>query len=238
MPSNQTRNALAITVGVAFAVLTAAAHADGPYYPSVRVYAPPPPPFTWAGFYLGGNIGAAWSSGTLTDNLTGASFNTNNAGFIGGGQVGYNLQFDGLVLGVVSDFDWTSIDANKSVTLPRFGMLQASADTPWVTTLAARVGVAYEPQRTLVYLKAGGGWVHNTASVINLTTGTAVSASDTTGAWLLGGGVEYAFARNWFARIEYDYLGMPERTGTGPLGNTITFDRDIQMLKTGLSYKF
>ena len=42
----------------------------------------------------------------------------------------------------------------------------------------------------------------------------------------------------WITRIEYDFLGLAERTGTGPLGNIITLNRDVQTLKLGLSYKF
>src|ERR1700739_3038512 len=55
--------------------------------------APPPmvvPPFSWTGFYIGANIGGAWSHSTITDVATGATFNTDNNGFIGGGQVGFN----------------------------------------------------------------------------------------------------------------------------------------------------
>ena len=96
----------------------------------------------------------------------------------------------------------------------------------WLTTAAS------------FYFKAGGGWVHTSASVRNLNTGAAVSADETAGAWLLGGGLEYAFTRNWISRIEYDFLGLSERTGTGPLGNFITLNRDIQTVKLGLSYKF
>jgi outer membrane immunogenic protein len=236
MPSKQTRNVLAISVGMAFTALAAAAHADGPYYPYGGTYVPPPQHFTWGGFHLGFNIGAAWADDKLTDNLTGAKLESDRTGFIGGGQVGYNIQVDNLVLGVVWDFDWTSIDSSKGVVVPGIGTLQSSTDTSWVTTLAARAGVAYE--RGLFYLKAGGGWAHSSASITNLTTGAVVSASDTDGVWLVGGGIEYAFVRNWVARVEYDFLGLPEKTGTGPLGNTMTFNRDIQILKVGLSYKF
>jgi outer membrane immunogenic protein len=241
MANMRARNTFALTVAVAFAALAPAApaSADGAYaYGGSYVAAVPP--FTWTGFHFGGNIGAAFSNGTLTDNLTSASFSSDRTGFVGGIQIAYNYQpapwMNHLVLGVVADFDWTSLEESGTVTIPGLGTIQGSADTPWAMTLAGRVGVAYD--RGLFYLKAGGGWVHTTASVRNLTTGAAASADETAGAWLLGGGIEYAFTRNWITRIEYDFLGLAERTGTGPLGNIITLNRDVQMLKLGLSYKF
>src|SRR6516164_2034583 len=43
-----------------------------PYAPPAPVYAPPP--FTWTGFYLGGNIGGAWRNDNLSDTLSGLNF--------------------------------------------------------------------------------------------------------------------------------------------------------------------
>src|SRR5262249_22873136 len=63
-----------------------------------------PPPFTWRGFYLGGNLGGAWATSTLSDQLSKVSFDRDNNGFIGGVQVGYNFQVGNLVLGLEWDF--------------------------------------------------------------------------------------------------------------------------------------
>src|SRR5262245_58740081 len=55
----------------------------------------------WTGFYIGGNVGGAWSDVEWSDiSLTGERLNNNASGFIGGGQIGYNHQFGNLVLGV------------------------------------------------------------------------------------------------------------------------------------------
>ena len=38
-------------------------------------YVPIAPPFTWSGIYVGGNLGAAWNRGTVSDALgTGSLF--------------------------------------------------------------------------------------------------------------------------------------------------------------------
>ena len=254
MTSNSKRMSQALAVAAAMAVLalSGAAQADGPYkVPPKQVYAPPPPPpppppplppaFTWTGFYIGANIGGAWANGTLTDNFTDVSFDTDHSGFIAGFQLGYNHQIRNLVIGVEWDFDWTSIgETSNSVFVPGFGTLRASADTDWITTLSARAGLTFD--RWLVFVKAGGGWVQNSASITNLDTGAVVSTSRTNSGWLVGGGVEYAFYglewTRWTAKLEYDFLQLSDRTATGFSGDTFTFERDIQMVKFGLSYRF
>jgi len=58
-------------------------------------------------------------------------------------------------------------------------------------------------------------------------------------------GIEWAFASNWSAKVEYNYLGLDDRTFTVPAGSPFlagdTFtqsNRNIQMLKVGANYRF
>jgi outer membrane immunogenic protein len=116
----------------------------------------------------------------------------------------------------------------------------------FITTLAARFGLAYGPW--LLYGKAGGGWVsHNDFTISNVTTGTSITGFNdgTASGWLAGAGIEYAFANNWTAKIEYDFLGLGSRTFIVPAGFPVlagdtftTGNRNIQMLKVGLNYLF
>src|SRR6266851_5024312 len=70
--------------------------APAPAYKAPAVVAPPP--FSWTGFYVGGNLGAGWSQGNVTDSAFGLSYSTgNNVSFIGGGQVGANYQINSFV---------------------------------------------------------------------------------------------------------------------------------------------
>jgi outer membrane immunogenic protein len=206
-------------------------------------YTPPPPPppvFSWTGFYIGGNLGGAWARGTVSDSLFGLSASSDRSGFIGGGQLGVNYQFSNIVLGAEWDFDWTSLDATGNGRfVPGVGTLQGSANTRWISTLAARFGVVLG-SGALLYGKAGGAWVDNHATITNLNTGASISASNRNSGWVAGAGVEWAIAGNWSAKLEYDFVKLDDLTfGPGPFrGNTFTASREIQMFKVGLNYRF
>jgi outer membrane immunogenic protein len=193
------------------------------------------PPFSWTGYYDGANLGGGWASSTLSDSFSGTSLGNSSSGFTGGGQLGFNYQFGNFVLGPEWTFDWTSL--NRSSTA---GALRGSADTNWMTTVAARFGVA--ANNWLYYGKAGGGWANNSANLTNLTNGTQVSSSNTNGGWLLGAGVEYAFTPQWSAKIECDYLKLNTWSVNSNLfaPNTDRFSvsRNIQTLTVGVNYRF
>ncbi len=216
----------------------------------VYTKAPPMAPiFSWTGFYIGGNIGGAWANDNITDNLFGLNFNNgNNAVFVGGGQAGFNYQVGSVVFGVEGDFDWAA-NNNNTVTgiIGPFGnTFTASANDRWIATVAGRLG--YAADRWLFYVKGGGGWVGaNSFTVTDVTTGASITAgnSNTLSGWLVGGGVEWAFANNWSLRAEYDFLGLSTRTFTVPatspilVGDTFTTGKNnVQMATIGINYRF
>jgi outer membrane immunogenic protein len=228
---------------------TAAGAAD------LAVKAPPPPPppvFSWTGFYVGANIGGAWSRNNWTDTLFLTNFNTSsNAVFMGGGQIGGNYQIGSFVIGGEWDFDWAGNHNGPTVFIPTVGNIAVTNNNRWITTVAARFGWAVD--HWLFYGKAGGGWVgNNNLTVTNLTTGVSLTCGNTltncgnnTGGWLVGAGLEYAFANNWTVKVEYDYLGLGNRTfvvpATAPFlaGDTFTSNnRNVQMVKVGVNYLF
>jgi outer membrane immunogenic protein len=220
----------------------------------MRVKAPPPPPmpppFSWTGFYIGGNVGGAWRGHGMNDDRFGMDIDDgdNNGVFIAGGQVGGNYQFNNnIVVGVEGDFDWAARNNNSdsAIVVPGVGTFAVTSDdnNRFVATVAGRLGVAaYD--RWLFYVKGGGGWVGgNDFTITNVATGASFSVSNgTDSGWLVGGGIEWAFATNWSGKIEYDFLGLNSRTFTvasGLLaGDTFTtHNRDLQMVKFGINYR-
>src|SRR5262245_52014724 len=77
-------------------------------------YAPPPPAYSWNGWYIGGNIGYSWgqakndsnASATALGVLSGNAISESQKidGVIGGVQTGYNYQSGGWVWGWETDF--------------------------------------------------------------------------------------------------------------------------------------
>src|SRR6516165_10071562 len=127
-------------------------------------YSPPPPAlplfYNWTGFYVGGHLGVGWADG-------------GSSGFLGGGQVGFNYQFNPQwVLGVEADIAGTTIKDTVNASFvfssapgfpPTFATTSASVSLDWVSTLAARFGYAFD--RWLVYGKAGAAWAHSSANI-------------------------------------------------------------------------
>ena len=91
----------------------------GPYNPPPRyepVYEPVREgPYNWQGLYLGLNTGYGWGNDNAASfsAFGGSSGAINPSGWFGGGQVGYNAQFNYLVLGLEAD-----LQARTSATRP------------------------------------------------------------------------------------------------------------------------
>ena len=76
--------------------------------------------------------------------------------------------------------------------------------------------VGYAANNVLFYVK-GGAAVTADRYRVNATVGNALIASsndDTRWGGVVGVGLEYGFAPNWSAAVEYDHLFMGNRTST------------------------
>ena len=173
----------AAAVILATTQLVSAADLGRPPPPAPAYVTPPVPVFTWTGFYIGGNLGAAWTQGNASDSFGNSVGAGQLAVFAGGGQVGANYQFNWLVVGIEADFDWLANNRNSTSAISTpIGALQLSANDRWITTLAGRVGIANA--NWLFYAKGGGGWVGVTnPTLTNVTTGGSISVSNSNSGW-------------------------------------------------------
>lgn len=227
-------------LAAAAAVFTGSAQAaDLPPAPPMPTKAPPiayaPRVFDWTGIYVGGHVGGGFSQSSWSDPITGIGNGTfNNFGFLGGGQVGANVQFNRLVLGLEGDFSWTNLKASRRDSIGE----TISTTVPWTSTITGRVGAAFD--RLLVYGKGGLALAQDRSSLTDLGGNTATDSVMRKG-WTVGAGLEYALNDNWSAKIEYDYLGFGSQamSFTTPLekvGSNASLN--VQEIKAGVNFRF
>jgi outer membrane immunogenic protein len=197
--------------------------------------------YNWSGIYFGGNFGGAWAKqagATETENATGATSSlnaTSSSGFAGGGQVGVNWFFSpSFVLGLEGDFDALSNNTSAVSREDIYG------DKPkYLSTARGRLGLTAD--RFMFYVTGGFAWGQDrvTRTEISGTVNNETVTNNRIG-WTAGPGVEFAFAPNWSARLEYLYVHLDGVSYTFPLGErsiTAPFD-GISLLRVGVNYKF
>jgi outer membrane immunogenic protein len=211
----------AATIGLAASQASAA---DLPR--KAPAYVPPPPPMTWTGCYIGANVGGAWGRFTLEGPFGGsADRSTNNASFVGGGQIGCDYQFaGGWVIGFRNMFDGTtnSRDVGFNVVTAT-GTATGTADLHmrWFDALTGRIGYSWQPN-SLLYFQGGAVWSRVEADIVATTAAGSTfagSASTTKTGWTIGGGWEYRFSPQWSVFIEGNYydFGSRDRTIVTPV---------------------
>jgi outer membrane immunogenic protein len=165
-----------------------------PYAP---IYAAPPPilALSWTGCYLGGHIGGSFIDkkfGQFVDTAVPSTFGAptsfaisdpstdlSSTGFLGGGQVGCNLQFaPNWVIGIEGDASWANpqgggdgsqqsegavlIGTVPGITTSVNSTGVASSRTDFIATLTGRLGYTFgRVNQGMVYAKGGAAWAHD-----------------------------------------------------------------------------
>ena len=247
------------------ALSTAAMAAD---LPSTK--APPPAPyvsapiFTWTGFYIGGDVGGAWTNDGARyrtnptfvpanpANTLFATSSMNASGVVGGLFAGYNYQFAGpLVIGVEADIEATSLsktNANINILPPSGQPAGLFAFTnkeslPWQGSVRGRLG--YAAGNALFYVTGGLAVAQiNTVYLNPNFAGSRDSFTRTQTGWTVGGGIEYAFNANWTGRVEYRYSQFgtfkdTAQTTLAPAGaGYYSHSVSESAVRVGIAYKF
>jgi outer membrane immunogenic protein len=230
---------VALAAGTAVGVCSVAA-ADLSPEPTKAAVAPvayaPAAIYSWTGIYIGGHAGAGFSGSSWTDPFTGGNNTFNSgAGFLGGGQIGANYQFNMLVLGVEGDFSWTGLKGGGTDSIGE----AINTNTNWTSTVTGRVGAAFD--RLLVYGKGGLALAQDHSSLTDLGGNSANTTFMRTG-WTVGAGLEYGITKNWSAKIEYDYLNFGSQTlnFSTPLQPAYSSSAtlNVQEIKAGVNFRF
>src|SRR5947209_8630329 len=166
--------------------------------------------YSWAGPYLGGNIGYSW--GSVDNNRAKPS------GFAGGVQGGYNFQNGPFVFGLEADIQASA--ANDTFAPWKFS-------NPWFGTARGRIG--YALNNLLFYGTGGLAFGELRGQAFGLTE------SHTTAGWTAGVGAEFGLAPNWTAKIEYLYVDLSDSRFaiTGMLNGA-----QFGLVRLGVNYRF
>ncbi len=217
---------VAITVAASAADLPRKAPAFAPAIATI---------YNWTGFYVG--VHGGYATGDANSGLLGGSLDIE--GGFGGAQLGFNWQAPGSpwVFGVEVDSSFADIQDSFVATVGGVtGSIESQID--YFGTARGRIGYAWD--RFLVYGTGGVAWANNelTLGVAFPGFAAAVSNDQTHIGWTAGAGVEWAFAPNWSAKVEYLYMDFDsEDFFAGPAGS-ISADAEIHTIKIGVNYRF
>ncbi|MDB5485400.1 MAG: InterPro [Tardiphaga sp.] len=202
--------ALGATAPAMAADMAARPYTKAPAYVAAPIY-------NWTGFYIGGHVGGAFAGNN--------NFGGNNDGrFMGGGQIGYDMQFSpNWVLGIEANYSF--LDSNNN------GFANSNPFTNrGLGSVTGRLGYTWGP--AMLYAKGGYAWA-DTAFTNGFTGSMGRNG------YTVGGGLEYLFTQNWSGKIEYQYYDLGNGAFTSPTGVAFGNGRNEEhTIKAGLNYRF
>jgi outer membrane immunogenic protein len=131
----------------------------------MAVKAPPSPvvalPYSWTGFYIGGDIGYGWgrSTGVLNDgtfNTAPVPYSADPSGIIGGGFAGYNYQINQFIVGIEADWQGAGLSGSGIGTC--CGGLSYTMDTKVSNYGSVRGRLGFAMDRWMVFATGGWAW--------------------------------------------------------------------------------
>jgi outer membrane immunogenic protein len=222
-----------LLAGVALLTLGAASAfaADLPARMPAKAPAYLPPGYNWSGWYLGINGGYGWGRSHWTDTVAGITTGGFNLeGGLIGGTLGINWQRGAWVFGLEGDGDWSDISGST----PTACVPNCETRNNWLATFRGRVGYAFD--RWLPYVTGGLAVGDIEAGLVGLGRDNSTQAG-----WTVGGGVEWAIAGPWTAKVEYLYTDLGTMScSIATCGGVGTTDVDFtaNILRGGINYRF
>ncbi len=205
--------------------------------------------YNWSGFYVGVNGGWGSSNKRWDETSTGIVLPQGGHDATGGtvgGQIGYRWQAAQWVFGLEAQGNWADFQGSNVVPLA-----PAFANDTRVDAFGLFTGqIGYAANNVLFYVKGGAAVTSDRYRVIDTATGISMANSidDTRWGATVGAGLEFGFAPNWSAGIEYNHMFMQDRThnfvSNGlilPAGTLVAQSRirqDVDIVTARINYKF
>ena len=228
-----------------FALAAPAAAADLAARPYTK--APPAPiavVYDWSGFYIGVNGG--WGSSRkcwdFVDPVFGGPEGCHDAtGGTAGGQIGYRWQASSWVFGLEAQGNWADFKGSNVSLLDPTLRNQSRVDAFGLFT--GQVGWA--ANNVLFYIKGGAAVTSDRFRQFDVPTGLLVASTgdDTRWGGTVGAGLEFGFAPNWTAGVEYNHLFMQDRTHTfvdttGAFFANERIRQDVDIVTARINYRW
>jgi outer membrane immunogenic protein len=208
----------------------------------------PQKPSSWTGLYVGANAGFATADVSMTNRgpdeffaPVGGSDSLSPSGWVGGGQIGYNLQMGTVVVGL--EGMWSAPSLNDDHVGKFFEHDHWIVDVSQLYSLTGRLGLAV-PGGWLPYVKGGFAGARLTTSMTTPADIPFVSQSKSWHrGWTVGGGLEYMLGPSWTVGLEYDYYSFDSKDATAIRTNDLGVDHwtasldSLQTLTARLSVK-
>jgi high affinity Mn2+ porin len=193
------------------------------------------PPANWTGAYVGGHFGygtGTFGPGTNPLLREALFFDPSITGFVGGYQLGYDVQLSNrVVVGFETTATFGGALQPNQLTLP----FTTSID--YIATARPRIGYAFG--NFLPYVTGGLAW-GGTRVELNAPAGEPLGEKRAIHAgWTIGGGIEYALAGHWTARLAYDYVELGARTYVlESIPTAVTVQPKIHLATAAINYRF
>jgi outer membrane immunogenic protein len=231
------------------------------------------PTWSWSGCYIGGHLG--WGvadpqlgdatpsnvltsagaplgipTGLIDEAALGRSVRiSDDNGPLLGGQIGCDYQFSGnYVVGISASAAGANINGNLLDPFQANGPTnEVDAKTDFLGAVSGRLGMVW--RQFLFYGKGGVAFAHNTYTVncgCDFDGAAPFRGTNTATGAVAGAGVEWAFANDWSAFVEYNHYFFDRQTLSfssafsflGPLHAAVNVSQPIDAVKVGVNYHF
>ena len=184
----------------------------------------------------------------------GSGEDDDEGGFVGGGQIGFNVQAGSIVYGIEADIQYVDLNqrnTNFAFALDNDGFFDDDGDEAFFGTVRGRLGFAFD--RALLYVTGGlaYGDVGNVAFMNQFGVRTTTDDDINIG-YTIGGGLEYAITNNITVKIEGLYVNLENdeqdnfRPRFNAATNNVVFvadgrrapETEFAVVRAGVNFKF
>ena len=155
----------------------------------------------WSGLYAGIHGGYGWS------NVDTGLGSVHVDGWLGGGHVGLQRQFERWVVGIEASYSFGELDGHRTISVGGDPMRLDAAISD-LLLVTGRLGYAWDDR--LLYIKAG--YASADVEVGATFLGVATQAKSRLDGWTAGFGLERVITPNIVIGLEYNYIDLGSKS--------------------------